>query len=172
MANLKKTNIVSSLFNTLKESPNFVVFLFDKTSHKKLEDLRKKVREIEQTAKIKVIKNSLFKVVAEKLDKAQLAGSDFSKGSSAVLTLPKEWNSVLSEFFKFAKADGTLSFKVGVIDDTFYKKNDLDKLAQLPSKDQLIAKIISSFKAPMGKFTMASKFNQMRFINVLKNKSN
>jgi len=88
------------------------------------------------------------------------------------MTLPKEWNNALSEFFKFAKADGTLSFKVGIIDDIFYGKNDLNKLAQLPSKGQLIAKIISSFKAPMGKFTMAAKFNQMRLVNILKNKSN
>jgi large subunit ribosomal protein L10 len=172
MPNLKKTDLVSSLLNTIKESPNFVVFLFDKTSHRKLEDLRNKVREVEKSAKIKVIKNSLFKVVANKINKEQLAGVDFSKGASALLTLPKDWSGVLSEFFKFAKADGTLSFKVGVIDDVFYSKNDLNKLAQLPSKEQLIAKILSSIKAPVSKFTVAAKFNQMRLINILKNKSN
>lgn len=172
MPNLKKTDIVSSLLNTIKENPNFVVFLFGKTSHKKLEDLRNKVREVEKSAKVKVIKNSLFKVVASKLDKEKLAGADFSKGASALLTLPKDWSGVLSEFFKFAKADGTVEFKVGVIDDTIYGKNDLNKLAQLPSRDMLIAKILSSMKAPISKFTVAAKFNQMRLINILKNKSN
>ncbi len=172
MANAKKTQIVDSIVSKITQNPNFILFLFEKTSHKKLEDLRKKIFEVGENAKIQIVKNTLFKVAAKKtLKKQDIIEDKDLKGSSALLTLPKDWYAGLSSFYKFAKEDGTLSFKVGVLDSIFYKKEDLLKIAKLPSKAELVGKLLSTMKAPQLKTVMSMKFPMIRFINILKNKN-
>jgi len=171
MPNTKKIQTVDSIVEKLKNNPNFVLFLFEKTSHKKMESLRKQFYEVGKNIKIQVVKNKLFKVAFKKAFKKEINLDDKAiKGSSGLINLPKEWNQVLSKFYKFAKEENTLSFKIGILDDILYGKEDLNKLANLPSKNELIAKIISSFKAPTSKTVMSMKFPMMKLVNILKNK--
>ncbi|MBP9691697.1 50S ribosomal protein L10, partial [Candidatus Woesebacteria bacterium] len=69
MANVQKTDIVSSVEKSLQDSKNFALVQFDKTTHKDLEGLRRDLRK--QDAEIKVIKNTLFEKAVNKLSQTQ-----------------------------------------------------------------------------------------------------
>jgi len=44
-------------------------------------------------------------------------------------------------------------------------------MAELPSKEELLGKIIGSMKSPMSKFVYALKFNTNKLVYILKQKS-
>lgn len=171
MPNQKKIKALSELIEKIKQAPHFVLVNFEKTSHQKLEELRKSLNRLENNASFKVIKNSLFKIAAKRIKKEELAEDQVLKGHSALLTLPKDWSSSLSVFYQFAKKEGALSFKVGIIDQQLYNKDQLIKLAQLPTKEILIAKLVMLLKSQQTRTIYALNFNMIRFINLIKSAS-
>lgn len=173
MPNLIKKNLVTALVEKLTNTPNFAIINFDKTPHKKLEALRAALRDAQkETPKtpLHTVKNSLFKIAATKINKPEVATNEILKGSSALLTLPADWSASLSAFYKFAKTDGTLRFKVGLIDDKIYGEKDLVKLAELPSKSELVAKLLSSLKVPQVRMVRSLDFGMTKLVYVLKEK--
>lgn len=166
MPSQKKIQIVSSLLEDLKKSPNFVIVGFEDLPHLKFEELR---RSLKNESSLQVIKNSLLKVAVAKMKKTAVLKEELLKGKSAVLTLPTDWTTGLSIFYKFSKGDGGLAFKIGMIDDKVYEKNELIKLAELPSREELAIKIIRSLRSPQTRFVYAMKFNMMKLIYILKN---
>lgn len=168
MPNVKKIQRVSSLVEKLKQSPNFVLFHFANTPHQKMEELRKKLHQA--SSKIQVVKNILFKIAANKLKKKELTSDEVLKGQSALLTLLGDWSKGMATFYKFAKTDGSLSFKIGIIEGKIYQKDELERLAQLPSREELVSKIITSLKSPQTRIIYSMRFGMLKLVNVLKAK--
>jgi large subunit ribosomal protein L10 len=175
MVNDTKQKQVQSLIDAIEQTGNFALVKFEKTLHTTLEALRTDLRETD--TKFKVIKNTLFEIALNKLAHKEKKFRELKtqaaalKENSALLLLGKEWNKGLTAFHKFAKKDQTLSFKVGIIDQELYVSNDLIRLAQLPSKEELVAKVIGNMKTPISKFNYALKFNLQKFAYILSEKS-
>ncbi len=169
MPSLKKIQIVNSLVEKIKQSPNFILIHFENIPHQKLEQLRQILRPA--TSSFQVVKNSLLKVAVQKINKKEIASEEVLTGTSALLTLPADWTTALSTFWKFAKTEGRLSFKIGVIDNQIYQKDDLTKLAQLPSKEELMGKVVFLIKSPLARIVQGLKSSPERMIRVLKFKS-
>ena len=51
--------------------------------------------------------------------------------------------------FNFAKDHKKLELKAGVVEGIVYDKAGVEKLATIPSREVLIAKLLGSFKAPL-----------------------
>ncbi len=94
-----------------------------------------------------------------------------SKKSQLFLFLKDDVSVGLKTIFDFAKKDESVGFKVGIIDNVVYNGPDLTRIAQLPSKEQLIAKITGSMKSPMARTTRAMKFNMQKLAFVLNAKA-
>lgn len=175
MANTQKQNIVNDLIDLLKKGDNFALIKFEKTLHTRLEALRKDLRT--NDAKIRVVKNSLLQKALNKLAEGNKELHAFQKNvkglkeNSAVLILGKEWNKGLSSFYNFIKKETTLSFKLGFLDSNVYIADELKKIAQLPSRDELIAKVIGNMKTPIFKLNHSIKFNMQKFVYILSEKS-
>jgi large subunit ribosomal protein L10 len=181
MPNTQKREYVENIVSLLKENPQVIVVGFAGTKHKKLEEFRAKLRELssDPTAKsgLMILKNSLFKVALEKFNKnAQLVSSDEiekiaagTEGQSAVLFLSEDWIGNLKTFKGFAKEEEGMQFKVGLIDGVVYVQAGLSQLADLPGKDELVAKIIGSLRTPSTKLVYGLKFNATQLVTVLKN---
>lgn len=57
----------------------------------------------------------------------------------------------------FAKNHEKLELKVGVLEGEMYKGEQLNKVASIPSREELIAKLLGSLKAPMSNFAYMLK---------------
>jgi large subunit ribosomal protein L10 len=169
MPNQKNIAGVAALVETLTKSPNVVVIGFDKTPHQKMESLRRLLSE-DKKAKLSVTKNKLLEVALKKSHKEEMIDEKALFGPSALLTLPEDWTAGLAAFYKFAKEDKSMTLKIGMIDGKVYLNIDLEKLAQLPSKEELVAKLVGLMKSPQRKFVFTLNFNMMRLVNVLKAK--
>ena len=69
------------------------------------------------------------------------------------------------------KKDSSLSFKLSLLDNSIYDAEKTAQIAQLPSKDELLGKIIGSMKSPISKFVYTLKFNTNKFVYILRAKS-
>lgn len=175
MANLAKKTQVEELTSLLSNAPHFALIKYEKTTHKSLEELRKSLRD--SSAKIRVVKNTLIKKSLESQAAARTELKDLIakvfplKESTAVLTLGEDYAKGLKAFHAFAKKDSTLSFKAGILDSTIYLDAELQKIATLPGKDELIAKVIGGLKSPSSKLVYALKFNITKLTLVLKERA-
>jgi large subunit ribosomal protein L10 len=171
MANTKKTSQLDTLMGQLETDSNFALVKYEKTTHIALEGLRKELKT--NDSKIKIFKNTLLEKAIRKLSVKNKALNEVVKQAfplkenSALLALGEDWSKGLSAFHKYTDKEKTLSFKVGLLENQVYKESDLKKIAQLPGKDQLVAKLIGTMKAPMYKFTFAMKFNMQKLVYVL-----
>lgn len=175
MTSPAKKNIVQYVVDAIKNNANFAIVKFEKTKHTALEDLRKELQKA--SSQVKVIKNSLLTKALQKLSSSDTVLQDFKKHilplkeNSAVVLFSNQWDSGLSAFYKFAKNDKTLFFKVGILEKQIYDAKQLETIAQLPGKDVLAGKIISSLKSPSGTFVYALKYNMQKFAYILSQKS-
>ena len=174
MANTEKKAQVEQLSNLLESYKHFVVIEYNKTTHKALEDLRGKLRK--SNASLKVLKNTLFEKTIEKMVEKDpsiktVAEKSFPlKGPSAVIGLNEDWSESLKAYYEHAKKDESLTFKFGYVDSAAYDAANVQALAKLPSKAELMAKVIGSMKAPMMK-TVFSLFNMQKFVTILTEKA-
>lgn len=107
--------------------------------------LRKKLREAGVV--YKVYKNTMLHLAFEGTDFAQLDPN--LEGPTAIAfgtddaTAPAR---ILKEFMKDAPV---LEFKAGVIDGTYYDAAGLTVIADIPSRDVLISKLLGSIQSPI-----------------------
>ena len=112
--------------------------------------LRKNLREAGVT--YKVYKNTMIKLAAEGTDyekfDAILEGPTALAVSSTDETAPAR---ILFNFAKEAKTD-KLTLKGGIVDGEYYDQDGIQVIATIPSKDELIARLLGSMKSPVTNF--------------------
>ena len=110
--------------------------------------LRKKMRE--EGVDYKVYKNSMVNFAVEGTEfegvKPHLAGPttiaiSYGDATAAARIISKE-----------QKAMPVLTFKAAVVDSTLYDAAGVAAIANIPSKDELLAKLLGSFKSPLSSF--------------------
>ena len=110
--------------------------------------MRKKFREAD--VDYSVYKNTLMKRAVEGTEFEKL--SDCMAGPSAIAisktdaTAPARIvKECIDEFKK-------MEFKAGVVEGEFYDQDGIQKIANIPSREVLVAKFMGSIQSPVGKF--------------------
>ena len=103
----------------------------------------------------KIYKNTLVRLAARECG---LEIDDLLTGPTAIAFVgersdgsPGDVAAVAKALKDFAKANDSLVIKGGVLDDQVLSADDLKALAELPSRDVLLAQIAGAFQAPMAK---------------------
>lgn len=175
MVSQLKKNQVGSILQLLEKNPNFLLVKMGKTTHQSLESLRRELRKTD--SQIKVIKNTLFEKSINKIALKKTIFNDLKKQffplkeTSALVILSERWNEGLKTLYLFSKKDTSLTFKLALLDNSIYNAEKSLQIAQLPSREELLGKIIGSMKSPMSKFVYALKYNTNKFVYILKAKS-
>ncbi|UCC25226.1 MAG: 50S ribosomal protein L10 [Gemmatimonadales bacterium] len=125
-----------------------VVYLTDFTglNVKSMTDLRQKLKDT--GAEYLVAKNRLVKRALEGTDLPELG--DALTGPSGVIFGYDDVVTTAKVLSEFAKAhDDRPAFKLGVLDNKILDPAQLDRLAKLPPREQLLAELAGAFEAPM-----------------------
>lgn len=173
MKNQKKLSQLAIVTDYLRKSDNFALIKFEKTKHTALESLRRELRK--SGATIKIVKNTIFTKSINKLAAEKERGSlrpfqkiaKSLKENSAVMSLGNDWSLGMNAFAQVAKKDKSIAFKFGFLDKIPYDAPTMEKLSNLPSKAELMAKIIGSMKSPLSNFVRNIKFPTQKFVMVL-----
>lgn len=175
MPNTKKQSQLQTLTEEIEKNANFAIVKFEKTTHITLEKLRRELAA--NNAHIKVIKNTLFEKAIQRLANKNKNLKEVGekalpvKDNSALLQLGEDWNKGLSAFHQFSKKEDSLSFKFGFLDNKLYLQDDMKRIAQLPSKEVLVGKLLGSLQSPLYSFNYALKYHMQKFVYILSEKS-
>lgn len=107
-------------------------------------DLRHKLSK--KQSRFKVVKNRLAKIAIQDTPLDSL--KDYFVGTTAVSTTEFEVTDLAKIMSDFAKDNEKLKIKVGLLDGNIINDKEIETLANMPSRDQLIAKLMGSMQAP------------------------
>lgn len=94
----------------------------------------------------RVIKNTIGRLAVEDTPLDPL--KDHFKGMTALAYSPDDPVGLAKVLSKFAKDNAKLTFKAGVVDGRVINVKDIDALASLPSKEELVSKLMFLLNAP------------------------
>lgn len=158
---------VEKISRRLKDSKSIVLVDYKGINIQQVDDLRARFRDAEVdyfVSKNTFIKRALNDMNIEQLD-------DYLVGPTAVAVSKLdeiEPTRVISKFKKEVLSDETFpSFKVGYIDNTFMNSKQLEQVAKMPSKNELLAKMMASMSAPITNFVFINKAIMRKFVYVL-----
>jgi len=114
-----------------------------------ISELRKRLRE--KDAECKVAKKTLMRLAAKKNNLPDLADSIMEGPVAATFSYTDELSG-LQVLFKFSKENENLRLLGGIIDGKSVDVEEIKKLAKLPSKNELYAKLLGSMNAPVSGF--------------------
>jgi len=175
MVSNSKKNQVDSILQLVEKSPNILLVKIGKTTHQSLETLRKELKKSD--SKIKVIKNNLFEKSVNKVALKNNIYKDLKKQffplkeTTALVTLGERWSEGLKALYLYSKKDSNFGLKFALLDKNLYNSDKSVQIAQLPSREELLGKIIGSMKSPMSNFVYALKYNTNKFVYILNAKS-
>ena len=112
--------------------------------------LRRSLREA--SVDYQVVKNRLAKLAAAEIGYGVL--EDFLTGPTAMAFAQDDPVVPARIMQKFIDGGGKLVIKAGLMDGTLYHAADVERLASLPSRDELIAKTIGAIQSPLQGFAV------------------
>ena len=116
-------------------------------------ELRKQLREAGVV--YKVYKNTMLKRAFEGTDYAQL--NDQLEGPTAIAFGIEDATAPARVLNKFAKTAEALEFKGAVVEGTLYDVAGVKALANIPSREELISKLLGSMQSPIANFARVIK---------------
>ncbi|SDL32412.1 50S ribosomal protein L10 [Natronincola ferrireducens] len=143
-----KKGIVAEITEKLQNSTAAVVVDYRGLKVEEVTELRRKFREA--GVEYKVYKNTLMKRAAENAGMTDLVES--LVGPNAVAFSYDDPVAPARIASDFAKAHKNLELRVGIVEGAFYNEDKLKELADVPSREVLIAKLLGSLKAPVSNF--------------------
>ena len=78
--------------------------------------------------------------------------------------------SLVKELVNFSKDNDNLTPVSALFENKIINQDEIKIIASLPSKDQLLTKLVVSIKTPVSNLIWSLKYNQVALINVLKQK--
>lgn len=144
----QKEQIVAELSELLSEGKSFVLSDYAGMSVRDVQDLRGKMKA--QDGEFMVVKNKLFRLA---LEKAGLPIESFEFTGPIALTISRaDEVSSAKETFEFAKGCEALEIKAGLLEGKMISKEEVESLAKLPSKEQLLGQLVGTLNAPIAGF--------------------
>jgi len=140
----KKKQELDDLKKDLAEAKNLFVTQFQGMTVAQDTELRNKIRETK--SKYRVVKNTLVKKAAEGTATANV--SKAFDGSTAIAYNANDPVSLAKALTAYAKTNPLFVFKAGIVEGRVINLGDIGSIAAMPSKEELIAKVLFLLNAP------------------------
>lgn len=146
-----KRSMVENLKHELNGIDTIFLCNFKGLTVDKDTSLRRDLRA--QGATYRVVKNTLLKLAFEESDFAQL--NDHLNGNTALAYHPEDIVGLAKVLSKAAKDNEKFEFKAGVVQGRVIDVSELETLASLPSREELVAKLMFMMNYPIQGFATA-----------------
>lgn len=144
-----KSLVVSEIVEKLNNSSSAVVVDYKGLTVAEVTELRKVMREA--GVDYKVYKNTLVRRAAQEVGIEQF-NDELLVGTNAIAFGYDDPVAAARILKKFIETHPKMQLKMGVIEGEFYDEAKIMELANIPSREELIAKLLGSLKAPVSNF--------------------
>lgn len=150
-----KQPIVEEISASIKDAASVVLVDYRGLTVEQDTNLRKELRAAGVT--YKVYKNTMMNFAFKGTDCEALAS--YLEGPSAIAISTDDATAPARVLAKFAKTADKLEIKGGIVEGTAYDAAGIAKIAAIPSRDELISKLLGSLQSPITNF--ARVMNQL-----------
>jgi large subunit ribosomal protein L10 len=147
----EKNKEVQALRQELAQTYHMFVTSFEKLTVAQDFELRKAIRGV--GGKYRVIKNNLAAKAAEGTSAEQLLGE--LRGMTSVAYTGSDPVALAKALTTYAKTNPTFTFKAGMVDGRAIDIKSINELANLPSRDEMMAKLLYLIQAPAQRLAVA-----------------
>ena len=140
-----KQPIVQAIAEDVKDAASVVLVDYRGLTVAQDTELRKQLRDAGIV--YKVCKNTIMKRAFEGTELAAL--EEHLEGPSAIAISKDDATAPARILCKFAKDAKALELKAGVIEGTVYDVDGLTELSKIPSREELLAKLLGSMQSPI-----------------------
>lgn len=159
----EKKELVERLTKDLAESQIAILVDYKGLDVQAMTDLRARLRK--EGAQIEVVKNTLMTRASEGSDAALM--KDFFKGPNAVVISKTDPVSPAKVLTEFTKDNEKLEIKAGAMAGKLLDTAQLEQLAKMPSRDQLLGQLAGVLNAVPTSFVNVLAGVPRAFVNVL-----
>ena len=143
-----KQPIVQEISENVKDAQSVVVVDYRGLTVDQDTKLRKELREAGVT--YKVYKNTMMNFAFKGTDFESLA--PVLEGPSAIAISKDDATAPARIVAKFAENAPALEIKAGVVEGTFYDAEGMKAIAKIPSRNELLSRLLGSLPSPMANF--------------------
>src|SRR3989442_5404278 len=147
----KKKEELDALKKELADAKNLFVAQFQGMTVEQDTELRQKIRGTK--SKSRVVKTTLGKKAAEGTPAEQVSKS--FDGSTSIAYNANDPVSLAKALTAYAKANPLFTFKAGIVEGRVINLADISNIAAMPSKEELIAKLLFLINSPAQRLTVA-----------------
>ena len=148
----KKEEELEQLKKDLADAKNLIVSQFQGMTVAQDSELRGKIRATQSD--YRVVKNTLAKLAA-KGTPAEAVAKSF-EGSTSIAYNNSDPVALAKALTAYAKTNPLFVFKTGMVEGRVVNLADLNAIASLPSKEELIAKLLFLLNAPAQRIAVAT----------------
>lgn len=162
----QKQVTVSSLVDGLKQAKAAVFANFQGLKVSQAEELRRECRK--NNVKVLAAKKTLVKKACEDVGLANIDPKVFSGGVATFMAYDDEI-SAAKIVNTFAKTHEVVAIYGGILEGKFVDASAVKNLASLPSKQELLGRLVGSINAPISGFVNVLAGNLRNLVGVLNN---
>ena len=140
-----KKPIVDEISATIKDAATVVLVDYRGLTVEQDTQLRKQLREAGVI--YKVYKNTFMNFAFKGTDCEGL--SNLLEGPSAMAVSTEDATAAARVLCKFAKTAPALEIKGGVVEGTVYDAAGIQKVSEIPSREELVSKLLGSLQSPI-----------------------
>lgn len=159
----KKKKTIDTLKEKIEKQKSVVFVDFTGLKVKDMSELRKRVRGAE--GELKAAKKTLMGI-AFKDSKLEISTKDMP-GELAMIVSYKDEVAPVKLVWQFSTENQNLKILGGILENGFIGPEKVIELAQLPSKDELLAKMVGSISSPISGFVCVLNGNLRGLVQVI-----
>ena len=145
-----KKSLHAEYVELLKARPNFIVTHYQGLDVVAISNLRKKLRDA--GASYTVVKNNVFSIALKDSGAAKDFPYDSTlKGPNAIAFAGKDVPAVAKVLRDFSKENDKLKITAGVMESNYYDAKGIATIADLPSREQILAQLAAMLNSPATK---------------------
>ena len=148
-----KQPVIQEISENVKDAQSVVVVDYRGLTVAEDTQLRRELREAGVT--YKVYKNTMMNFAFKDTDFESL--SDVLEGPSAIAISKEDATAPARVLAKFAKNAPALEIKAGVVEGTYYDADGMKAIASVPSREELLSKLLGSIQSPIANFARVLK---------------
>jgi len=145
MARPDKIAEVEAIAERIQSAQSMVLADFTGLTVLQMTEFRRTCRA--QSVECRVVKNRLARIAADNADMAIM--KDHFNGPTAIMFGPESQVDPAKIVVDFAKTNEAMEIKGGFLEGAYLDKSQVVALSKVPSKDELIAKMMGSINSPV-----------------------
>lgn len=164
----EKEKVIKDLIDKFNQVKSLVLVSYQGLSCSEMQSLKSQIKSKDNG--FQVVKNTLMKIALQKSDLKDVKLPEIKKPLALGFGY-KDEVSCAKILYDFSKEHKALEIVGGVLGKKFLEKDEVITLAKLPSKNDLLVKMISTIKGPISGLVYAFSFPITGFVNILRRRA-